>query len=155
MTSPQLEFNRELLGKEFPSGTFHVEKEQILAYCQAVGETSPIYTDDEAARRAGYRSLVAPPGFSNLLVRATGRPNIGLKFSATTMHASQAVESFLPIQASDTLEARTRLKDVYAKTGRTGTMVFIVWETLFTNQEGKTVAAVSSSFVHRPRHPGT
>ncbi len=151
MTTPDLEYDRSLLDKEFPAGTFHVESERILAYCEAVGETDPIYTDEAAARRSGFRSLVAPPGFCNLLERASARPNIHLKFSGIGLHHWQAFESFAPIQAGDVLEAKTRLVNVYARPGRTGHSAVVVWETTFTNQEGSLVASVQSSFLTRPR----
>jgi peptidyl-tRNA hydrolase len=41
------------------------------------------------------------------------------------------------------------LKDVYAKTGRSGTMVFMVWETTFRNQKGDVVADVQESYAAR------
>ena len=39
--------------------------------------------------------------------------------------------------------------ELYAKTGRTGTMVFVVWETTFSNQDGTVVAEVEESFARR------
>ena len=154
MTTPQLEFDRELLGKEFPAGTVHVDEERILAYCEATGESNPIYTDKEAARRSGFRSLVAPPSFCNLLERTSARPNIHLKFPGMGLHQWQAVDCFAPICAGDVLEARSRLKDVYARPGRTGPSAVVVWETTFTNQEGSLVASVQTSFITRPRLAG-
>ena len=65
------------------------------------------------------------------------------------MHAGQRVQALAPICAGDQLNASSHLKDVYAKTGRTGTMVFVVWETTFTNQDGKVVAEVEESFARR------
>ena len=63
--------------------------------------------------------------------------------------AGQAIESHAPIRPGDTLNATTKLKEVYAKTGRTGTMVFVVWETTFSNQNGTVVAEVEESFARR------
>ena len=151
MTTPQLEFDRELLGKEFPAGTFRVEKERLLAYCAAIGESNPIYTDEEAARRSGFRSLVAPPSFCTLLERTSIRPKIHLKFSGMAFHAWQTIECFAPVCAGDVLEARARLKDVYTRPGRTGPAAVVVWETTFTNQEATLVALVQASSITRPR----
>ena len=41
------------------------------------------------------------------------------------------------------------LKEVYEKTGRSGKMVFVVWETRFTNQHGDTAVLVRDAFVRR------
>ena len=150
---PQLEFDRQLLGKELPAGTVHVDEERILAYCAAIGETDPIHTDREAARRSGFHSLVAPPSFCNLLERAAARPDIHLKFPGDGVHQWQAFDSFAPIQAGDTIEAKIRLKDVHPRQGRVGTSAVVVWETTFTNQEGTLVASVQASVIRRPRPP--
>lgn len=151
MTTEALVFNRDLLGKEFPAGTFTVKKEEIIAYCQSVGETNPIHTDERAAKSAGHASVVAPFGFCNLLARGGSRPNIELKFSGTDMHGGQSVELLGTIVAGDVLRATTSLKTVYAKTGRTGTMVFTVWQTTFYNQKETPVCKVDASMVRRPR----
>jgi acyl dehydratase len=64
-------------------------------------------------------------------------------------HAGQRVQPRAPIVAGDSLTASSHLKDVYAKTGRSGTMVFIVWETTLRNQKGEVVADVQESFAAR------
>ena len=56
-------------------------------------------------------------------------------------------ETLAPILAGDSLTSATCLRDVYPKTGRSGTMVFLVWETTFTNQRGDKVAEVRESHV--------
>ena len=154
MTTPDLEFDKSILGKEFPAGEFHIDKERILKYCEAVGETDPLYTDEEEAKKSGYRSIVAPPGYCNLLERASARPNIHLQFRGTGLHQWQAIESFAPIQAGDKLAAKVRLQDVYARPGRSGYSAVVVWETTFTNQEGTRVASVQASHITRPRTDG-
>jgi hypothetical protein len=76
-------------------------------------------------------------------------PDIELKFGRTRFHAGQVVEPVAPIVAGDSLMACSYLKEVYPKTGRSGTMVFIVWETTFTNQRGDVAAKVRESYAAR------
>ena len=140
MTTRELEFDRSLLGVAYPAGTFHVDAKVIRWFCQAIGETNPIHTDETAARTAGHPALVAPSTFCTVFVRGLGRPDIKLSFGGGGFHAGEAIDVLAPIYAGDTLTAITRLKDVYAKTGRSGAMVFVVWETTYTNQDGKKVA---------------
>ena len=149
MTEQELEFDRSLLGQPMQSGTFEVTPEAVQAYVVAVGETDPIHTDAEAARRRGFRDIVAPPTIVNVFIRGFGRPNVKLNFTGLGAHAGQALESLAPICAGDRLEASTQLKEVYTKTGRTGTMAFVVWETGFVNQEGTVVAKARESFMTR------
>ena len=79
------------------------------------------------------------------------RPDIKLTFGDVSLFASQAIENVSPIRPGDTLEAETHLKEVYEKTGRSGKMVFVVWETSFTNQDGEIAVFVRDSYVRRNR----
>ena len=140
-----LEYDRSLLGKEYKSGPFEITKELIRGFCNAIGDYNPIYTDEEAARKAGYGTIVAPPTLCTVLTRRARTPDIKLKFGKINFHAGQMVAPLAPILAGDSLTASSCLVDVYPKTGRSGTMVFIVWSTTFTNQTGDKVAAVRES----------
>ena len=138
----ELEYDRSLYGKEHLAGPFEVTKELIQSFTRSVGETNPVFTDGDAARAAGYRGLVAPPTLCTVLVHRVSLPSINLKFGKMQVHAGQRVQPRAPIVAGDQLTASSHLKDVYAKTGRSGTMVFTVWETTFRNQNGEVVADV-------------
>lgn len=147
----ELDYDRSLHGKEFQAGPFLVTDETIRAFRQSIGETDPVFNDKAAAREAGYRGLgsVAPPTFCTLFVHQVELPNINLKFGRSRFHAGQRVQSRRAIVVGDTLTASSQLKEVYPKTGRSGTMVFIVWETTFRNQRGEIVAEVQESFAVR------
>ena len=145
----ELEYDRSLYGKEHLAGPFEVTKELIQSFTRGVGETSPVFTDEDAARAAGYSGLVAPPTLCTVLVHRVSLPSINLKFGKMQVHAGQRVQPRAPIVAGDQVTASSHLKDVYAKTGRSGIMVFIVWETTFRNQNGDVVADVQESFAMR------
>ena len=148
-TDEGINYDRSFLGKEFPIGTFEISSEMILDFSQASGEVNPIYVDEERARESEYGSIVAPPTFCNLFVNGGEKPDIKLEFGDIGFFAGQAIESLAPIRPGDTVEVTSRLKEVYAKTGRSGKMVFAVWETKFDNQHGETVALVDESYVRR------
>lgn len=145
----ELEYDRSLHSKEHRAGPFEVTRDEIQAFSRGVGETDPIYSDEEAAKAKGFRGILAPPTFCTILVHRVALPDINLKFGRTQMHAGQRVESRGPIVAGDSLTASSHLKEVYAKTGRTGTMVFVEWQTTFRNQDGTVVAEVQESFARR------
>ncbi len=121
----------------------------IQAFSQSIGESGPVFNDESAAQTAGYTSIVAPPTLCTLYVRRVELPDINLKFGRTRFHGGQRVQAKAPIVAGDFLTASSHLKEVYPKTGRSGTMVFIVWETTFRNQNGEVVADVQESYVAR------
>ena len=144
-----IDFDRSLLGVPHPSGTFEVTRDLILGFCRTTGETEPLYTDVAVARSAGYADLLAPPTLVMLLFRGAGRPNIHLNFGRQRLQAGQSVESLAPIVAGDVLTGSTSLEEVYPKTGRSGTMVFVVWKVEAVNQRGEPVAVFRESYAAR------
>ena len=134
---------------EHQAGPFEITSELIQTFNRSVGESNPVFTDVEAARAAGYSGILAPPTFCTLLVRKVELPDIDLKFGSNRFHAGQRVQARAPIFAGDSITASSHLKEVYPKTGRSGTMVFVVWETTFRNQDGTVVADVQESYAAR------
>ena len=111
-----LEYDRSLLGKEHRAGPFEITKELIRDYCLAVGETNPIYLDEDAARKAGHPTVVAPATLCTIFLREETVPDINLKFGNARFHAGQIVEPLAPILAGDSMMASSYLKEVYPKT---------------------------------------
>lgn len=145
----ELEYNRALYGVEHQAGPFAITPELIQTFNRSIGETNPVFTDKAAAQSAGFADILAPPTFCTLLVRNVELPDIDLQFGRARFHAGQRVQSRAPIIAGDSLTASSHLKEVYPKTGRSGTMVFTVWETTFRNQDGVVVADVQESYASR------
>ena len=142
-------YDRSFLNREFAAGSFSVTREMILAFSEAAGEVNPIYADEARAAESEYGGIIAPPTFCNLFINGGEKPDIKLEFGDVGFFAGQAIESLAPIRPGDTITASSRLKEVYAKTGRSGKMVFAVWETRFRNQDGDDVALVDESYVRR------
>lgn len=149
MSEGKLEFNRSVLGKEYPRGTHRVTKEQILDFTRAIGEKNPLYTDEKAASNGPYGGLIAPPTFITVFAEGEEPPDLDLKFDGTTYMAGEWVEPVSPIRPGDVLTCTAKVKDVYQKTGRSGTMAFIVVENTFVNQRGEVAAIVGWSSVRR------
>ena len=145
----ELEYDRSLHGREHTAGPFEVTAAMIRQVNASLGESNPAFTSESAAKERGFRGLVAPPTLCSIFVREVALPDVGVKFGRTQMHAGQRVQPIAPVYAGDQLTASSHLKDVYAKTGRSGTMVFVVWETTFRNQDGDVVAEVQESFARR------
>ncbi|MBI4302380.1 MAG: MaoC family dehydratase N-terminal domain-containing protein [Chloroflexi bacterium] len=145
-----VDFDRSVLGKGFSSGTFTIEKETILEFCRAVGETNPLYVDEEAAKKGPYGGIIAPPTFYTLLrTYSTNQPDLKLKFGTAAYDGGESGEFFQPIRPGDTLTATSRFTEVYEKTGRSGKLVFMVRETTFTNQKGEKVVVSQQTLVRR------
>jgi acyl dehydratase len=139
----QLTYDESVIGQEVEVGQFEVTEEQVAAFCEATGETNPLYTNEGTDGRR-----LAPPGIVHAPTLERG-PDANVKFGNTMFHAGERLEIMGPIYVGDHLTARTSVKEVYEKTGRTGSMVFEVRRTVYSNQAGLPVVATESSFVRR------
>ena len=146
---PDVLFNRDALGKPFGVVTHAITRELVLGFCHAIGETNPMFTNDEAASRSPNGGIVAPPCLVGSFVRAMDPPDLELQFEGTIYMAGQWIEPVLPVRVGDEITCTARLTDVYRKTGRSGDMVFIVVEHTMTNQRGEVVARAGRSHVRR------
>lgn len=148
----ELNYDRSLHDKEHAAGPFEVTIAIIQKVNDSLGETeqAPITaTVDESARNQGFTSDVAPPTLCSIFMRDVNLPDVGLDFGHHQMHAGHRFQPKAPVYAGDRLTTSSFLREVYAKTGRSGIMVFIVWNTTFRNQDGEVVAEIQESFARR------
>ena len=66
------------------------------------------------------------------------------------LRAGNEYEFFQPIHPDDVVTAHWTVKDVYEKTGSTGSLVFQVIETTFYNQSGELLARNTETMFYRP-----
>ncbi len=143
-----IDFDRSVLGVEIEVGSHDVTAEKIIAFARAVGETNPLYLDEEAAKSGPYGVIVAPPAYYTSIKLESGLdPKV--KFGTASFNSGQHCEFYEPMKVGDTISVTSQVSSVYAKTGRTGTMVFIVRRTVFKNQDGRGVMMVEQSNVLR------
>ncbi len=147
-----LEYDRSVIGKEVPAGRFEVTREGIASYCEALGETNPLYTDEAFAAQGPFRGLIAPPGILQT-AQMGPPPDPQVQFGNQQFMAGMRQEYFRPIRPGDVIEGYAQVKEVYEKTGRSGRMVFIVRRTRYANQHGEDVAAQEQSLVLRDTKP--
>ena len=138
----------DAVGKSYPPATYAVGREKIREYAAAVGEESPLHSDVEAAREAGYGDVVAPPMFAvvysaPVMAPAIFDPEVGINF-ATMVHGGQEFEWGAPVVAGDEITTTATVKDISERNG----MGFYVFETVSTNQDGaKTVKGTWTNIV--------
>lgn len=141
----ELEFNREVLGKRYEAGPYRITRETVLDYLESVGETNPLYTGGNGTDG----ELSAPHALLNIFFDDWEAPDLDLKFEGVNYKAGHWLEPLAPLKAGDVIRANFWVKDVFAKTGRSGPMAFIIAEGLLTNQDGVDVAKVGFSSVLR------
>jgi acyl dehydratase len=145
-----LDFDRSILGKVFDETVFPaVTKEEILEFSAALGETNPLYTDETAAAQGPYGGLIAPPTFVTKLRAKKFTPEHLPRFGKTGFDGGRDLELYAPVRPGDVLTMVSSIHDIYEKTGRTGSMYFIVIRNEVTNQKGEKVAVIDHRIMQR------
>ena len=141
-----LDLDKSLIGSEFDHTEFPpVTAEHIREYAAAALETNPRHlTDDDA-------ELVAPPTY---VVSLRGRNFMPAKLLTLLnlrrgFDAGKDIECGVPVRVGDALTATSTVHDIYEKTGRSGSMVFVVLRTEITNQRGESVAVIDQKMMLR------
>jgi acyl dehydratase len=133
----------EAIGKSYEPVTYAVGREKVREYAAAVGETSPLHHDVDAARAAGYADVVAPPMFAVVyaarsVAPAIFDPDVGLNF-AMMVHGGQEFRWGPLVIAGDEITTTTTVKDISDRRG----MGFYVFESISNNQSGETVCTAT------------
>ena len=143
---------RAQIGRESPPYTAEVTTTSVRAFARGVGYTDPVYFDIEAARRAGYRHLPAPPTYLGTPVFVPGKADnrfssplsarLGINHGLTgLLDGGTETEYFDVICAGDELTAVSCTTGLDGRSSPTlGKMLIVTTEIRFTNQQGKLVA---------------
>jgi acyl dehydratase len=139
---------RAEIGKESEPVTFEVDRSACRMFARAVGYTDPVCFDEQAARAAGHRGILAPVGFLGHPIYDPNKPQrLGGYFRADSrfkriLNGGTDVEYLDTVCAGDVLTATSRLVDLSERQGRLGPMLITTTETTYRNQAGKVVAVM-------------
>lgn len=145
--------DKSMIGKEYPPYSFEVEKGKVREFARAIGDNNPVFHDENAAKAAGFEGLALPPTFPTVcaMFGGTMMKIIGdLKINmAKMLHGGQQYEYLKAIKPGDTVTGKTKIANIFEKSGKGGTMDFIVLETTYTNQNGEKVLVDTSTLIQR------
>lgn len=142
--------NTALVGKTYPpSAVYEVGREKIKEFAAAIGDPNPIYTDETAAKAAGYPDIVAPPTFLTVVgfkfgPSVVGDPELGLDYSRV-VHGEQEFELRRPIVPGDRLIGTPRIAAISSR----GRNEFLTYEASITTESGEEVGVARSTIVSR------
>ena len=135
---------RDWAGAAFDTAEFEVRPEDLRDFALACGETAPHYTDPEDPE---FRAV---PNFTSRYVGRRVLPENFPRFSnGFGFDAGKCVTVLGPLHVGDRVTAKSRIHDIYTKTGRSGTMLFIVHRMEFSNQRGEPISIVDWRMVQR------
>lgn len=143
--------DRTHIGHEFTPYSVDVVKGRLAFFAKAIGETNPIYTNEQAAVEAGYKTIPAPATFmfSIDLDGPEFLPMLGLLNMdiGRVLHGSQEFEYLGQVYAGDRITQTSKILDMFDKKG--GALEFIVLESTYTNQDGELVGKARQTIVYR------
>jgi acyl dehydratase len=138
--------NTGVIGKEYPPYVVTVERGKVKDFARAIGDLNPLYLDDRVAQASEWGDIIAPPTFAVTFRDETADTNTLLRDLGTdisrVLHGEQEFELARPIQPGHTYVCRTKILDIYEKTGKSGPMAFVVRETAITDRQNEMVGSM-------------
>ena len=142
--------NTDFVGRVYgPGEPYEVSRVKIADFADAIGEPSELCRDAEAARRAGYPDVIAPPTFAVVLSMDSARvvnddPGLGLDYSMV-VHGEQSFAHSRPLHAGDLVVATTTIESIKA----VGALSMMVTSTDLSTTDGEHVCTARSTLVER------
>jgi N-terminal half of MaoC dehydratase len=114
-----------------------VEAGLVRRFCEAIGDDDPRWLEE------------VPPTF--VVALGTDIPEIpeALEYGKGWLNGGDRFEYLEPIRIGDEITARTVLVDAYEKEGSSGNLLFLVLETDYENQHGRTAVRVRGTRIRR------
>jgi MaoC dehydratase-like protein len=125
------------IGVEGLPQTATVEAGHVRRFVEAIGDPNPRWQKE------------APPTFLVALASASVHMDDAEDFGTGWLNGGNRFEYFKPVMIGDQITARGHVADVYDKAGATGDLLFIVFETVYTNQRDELVAKLRGTIIRR------
>ena len=143
--------DHKFIGYRQPSFEAEVEKGRLRLFAKAIGETDPIYFDEQAARAAGHASLPVPPTFFFCLEMERADPydwfhELGMPLGRV-LHGEQSFTYHRTAYAGEILTFSAELLDIYEK--KNGALQFLVQRNFVSDASGAPVAEFDRTIVIR------
>jgi len=114
-----------------------IEPGQVRRFCEAVGDPDPRWTHE------------APPTFVVTLLTEPPQLPEAYDYGSGWLNGGDRFEYLEPVRPGDVITSRTVLKDAYEKQGSSGSLLFLVFDTEFTNQQGSVAARIRGTRIRR------
>ena len=132
----------ESIGKKSNKVKNMVERGAVKKFAESIGDTHPIYLDEETGENSRYKRNIAPPTFPRVfdygVIDGLNLPNKGL------IHGEQTYHYKRPLLVGEEIYCYTVVKDYYEKAGKNGSMGFLVLENNGQDLTGNTIFTSSS-----------
>jgi acyl dehydratase len=128
---------KEYIGKRSISVANIVERAAVRNFAIALGDSHPIYTDEDFASQTIYKKNIAPPTFPRTFVYGSidgmQLPSSGL------IHGEQEFHYKRPLLVGEKIYCYIRVEDYFEKKAKSGTLSFLVTVSVGEDLNGVTV----------------
>ncbi len=128
---------RALIGTTAPPITATVEAGHLKRFAEAIGDPNPRWLDE------------APPTYLVALVPASMHLAEAEEYGRGWLNGGNRFEYLEPVRVGDRITATGHVADVYEKSGSSGSLLFIIFETEYVNQHGRAVARLRGTAIRR------
>jgi len=128
---------RAKIGVPGPAVTAAVEAGHLRRFCEAIGDPNPRWLQE------------APPTFLVALAPTSYHLPEAEEYGKGWLNGGNRFEYSEPVRVGDQITATGKVAEVYEKSGGSGTLLFIIFETEYTNQHGRTVARLRGTAIRR------
>jgi len=156
----------QLIGKIGEPVVREVEKGAIKKLADAIGDTNPLYWDEEYAKKSRYGSIIAPPCFFGWPVKWAGSvtffymPQFAELYQEwmdimtkagypRRLGGGNEFEFFQPVRAGDILTSTLKIADITEREGKSGKLIFTTFEVPYVNQNGEMVTKLRNTMICR------
>ena len=137
MTATVVERLRARIGVDAPPVQTAVEAGHLRRFVEAIGDPNPRWQAE------------VPPTFLVALAPVSLHLAEAEEYGKGWLNGGNRFEYLEPVKVGDTITATGRVADVYEKSGSNGNLLFIIFETDYVNQEGRTVARLRGTAIRR------
>lgn len=140
---------RSMIGIELGPKTDKIDKSMITKFTDVIDDPNHLWTDRRYAKKRGYSNAVVAPtfliNFFSLDQDEWARlvkcqlPNV--------LAGGSEVEHFIPVVIGDSVTVTGKLADVQEKMGKSGRLLFLIFERTYKNHRGELVTKVRQTFI--------
>jgi hypothetical protein len=117
--------------------TAAVEAGHLKRFAEAIGDPNPRWLKE------------APPTFLVAIAPTSIHLQEAEAYGQGWLNGGNRFEHLGAVKVGDMITATAKVADVYEKTGSSGTLLFIVFETEYVNQHGRAVARLRGTAIRR------
>jgi len=125
------------IGVDGPAVTATVEAGHVRRFVEAIGDPNPRWKKQ------------APPTFLVALAPVSYHLDDAEVYGKGWLNGGNRFEYFAPVLIGDQITANGHIVDVYDKPGSSGNLLFIIFETDYSNQRGELVARLRGTVIRR------